>query len=163
MKSSRQARELARRLGKLTEAQAALGWAVILLLAAILGAIYLNQASRIATVGRRVQIEQSDLETLKRENNELELQIAEAQSLDKLQQRAVALGFRPAASDEIEYLVIPNYPAATAEPPLERLQTAVSPIATSAAPPPITTMHQALWQVLINSTQDLVRGESHEQ
>ena len=162
MKSSRQARELARRLGKLTEAQAALGWAVILLLAAILGAIYLNQASRIATVGRRVQIEQSDLETLKRDNNELERQIAEGQSLEKLQQRAVALGFRPATSDEIEYLVIPNYPVATVEPPLERVQTAVSP-PEIATPTPVVTMRQSLWQALINSTQNLVRGESHEQ
>lgn len=165
MKSSRQARALAHRLGKLTEAQAALGWAVILLLAAILGAIYLNQASRIATVGRQIQIEQSTLETLKRDNNELERQIAEAQSLERLQQEAVALGFRPAASDEIEYVVIPNYPAATVEPPLERLQTAVSPTTSpeAAAPPPIETIRQALWQALINSTQNLVRGESHEQ
>jgi hypothetical protein len=162
MKSSRQARELARRLGKLTEAQAALGWAVILLLAAVLGAIYLNQASRIATVGRRVQIEQSDLETFKRENNELERRIAEAQTLETLQQRAITLGFRPADGEEIEYLVIPNYPVATVEPPLERLPTA-SPSAAATPTPAIETMAQALWQALINGTQDLVRGESHEQ
>ena len=53
----RQARELARRLGLLTEAQAAAGWGVIVVMGALLGAIYLNQASKIATIGRRVFID----------------------------------------------------------------------------------------------------------
>ena len=38
---SRQARELARRLGVLTEAQAAAGWGVIVVLGALLGACLL--------------------------------------------------------------------------------------------------------------------------
>ena len=72
----RQARELARRLGLLTQAQAAAGWAVIIILAALLGVIYLNQTSKIATIGRRVQREQADLDEIKRQNAELEQRIA---------------------------------------------------------------------------------------
>ena len=56
---ARQTREQLKRLNALTEAQAALGWGVILLLAALLGTVYVSQASRIATVGRRVQILQN--------------------------------------------------------------------------------------------------------
>ena len=158
MRSSRQARELARRLGKLTEAQAVLGWAVILVLAAVLGAIYLNQASRIASVGRRIQIKQGELETLKRENNGLERNIAEAQSLEALQQRSLQLGFQAADGEEIEYIVIPNYPAITNTPPLS-LQAPVAPTVT---PAPIETMGDALWQYTAKSLQTLIRGESRE-
>lgn len=161
MRSSRQARELARRLGKLTEAQAALGWAIILVLAAVLGAIYLNQASRIATVGRRIQIKQLELEEIKRENSDLERNIAEAQSLERLQQRALQLGFQAAEGAEIEYIVIPDYPAATTAPPL----TLQEPSETSATPTPvpIETMGDAISRHLTNSLQALIRGESREQ
>ena len=57
MTTTRQKREQLKRLGWLTEAQAVLGWGVILILVALVGAIYLNQASRIASVGRRVQVD----------------------------------------------------------------------------------------------------------
>ena len=67
----------------LTEAQAALSWIAILVLAALVGAIYLFQASRIASVGREVQELQWELDDVKRVNSELEREIAEAQSLDK--------------------------------------------------------------------------------
>lgn len=106
----RQARELARRLGLLTQAQAAAGWAVIIILAALLGAIYLNQTAKIATIGRRVQREQAQLDELKRINAELERMIAEAQQLERLDVEAVRLGFVPSTPSDIEYMVIPGYP-----------------------------------------------------
>ncbi len=50
------AAEALKKLPWLTEAQAALGWGIILILIALLGAIYLSQTSRIAIVGRLVQV-----------------------------------------------------------------------------------------------------------
>ena len=150
-----QARELARRLGWLTEAQAVAGWGVILVLAALLGAIYLNQASRIAAIGRRVQIQQSDLEELKRVNGELEREIAEAQSLERLQQEAVRLGFQPAQPDEIEYIVIPGYPLEEAAPP------PAAPVET--VPDEPETMWEAVWLTLRHSANALIQGSANEQ
>jgi hypothetical protein len=94
----------------LTEAQAAAGWGVIVVLGALLGAIYLNQASKIATIGRRVQMEQNELDEVKRANAELERQIAEAQSLERLDAEARRLGFVPSTPADIDYVVIPQYP-----------------------------------------------------
>lgn len=148
--SARKAREHLRRLSWLTEAQAALGWAIILILIAMLGAIYLSQTSRIATVGRRVQFLQEDLNNLKRENATLERQIAEAQSLERLQKEALRLGFFQASPEAIEYLVIENYPAETAP--------TVEP--TPLPPPPVDTMEEALWLAIRDSITSLMRGQS---
>jgi hypothetical protein len=147
-------RELARRLGWLTEAQAVAGWGVILVLAALLGAIYLNQASRIATIGRRIQIQQSELDELKRVNGELEREIAEAQSLERLQAEAVRLGFIPAQSDNIEYIVIPGYPLEESAP-----QAAV-PDTGPAVPP--ATAREAVWLALQAAGSALIQGSAHE-
>ncbi len=156
-RSTRQTRELARRLGKLTEAQAAVGWAVILVLAALLGAIYLNQTSEIAAAGRRVQILQNELDEFKRLNGETERQIAEAESLDRLQQQAVVMGFVPASTDDIEFLVVPNYPAADAG----DAETAVS---TPQAPAPTAeSMQEALGLAFQNAITRLFVGEHREQ
>ncbi len=150
-----QARELARRLGWLTEAQAVAGWGVILVLAALLGAIYLNQASRIAAIGRRVQIQQSDLDELKRVNGELEREIAEAQSLERLQQDATRLGFQPAQPDEIEYIVIPGYPLEEVAPQ--------PPAPAETAPIAPETMREAVWLTLRQSVNALIQGSANEQ
>jgi cell division protein FtsL len=155
--SARQTRELARRLGWLTEAQAALGWGVILVLAALLGVIYLTQASRIAAVGRRVQVLQNELIDLKRENADIERQIAEAQSLERLQDMAIRQGFAQALPDDIEYVTVSNYPVSTAEP---ALPTATPE--TKAVSQPPATLPEAIWFAVRQSIGDLIRGESHE-
>ncbi|HRO22938.1 MAG TPA: septum formation initiator family protein [Promineifilum sp.] len=152
----RQARELARRLGLLTQAQAATGWAVILILGALLGVIYLNQASKIAAIGRHVQRVQADLDEVKRTNAELERQIAEAQALDRLEAEARRLGFVPAAPGDIEYIVIPNYPT---EPAVER----VEPTGPLEQPEPPASMWEAIVLAVRDLGIDLTRGEANEQ
>lgn len=151
---SRETREQARRLSWLTEAQAAVGWGIILGLAALLGAIYLRQASRIATVGRRVQTIQIELENTKRENTDIERLIAEAQSLERLQQEAIRLGFVVADPEDIEYIIVPDYPV---EAESDGEQTAVP---TQTTPP--KTMNEALWLHVRNSIGSLIRGEAGE-
>lgn len=160
-KSGRKKRQLARRLGILTDAQVAMGWFVILALAALVGAIYLNQASDIATTGRRVQILQNNLTELKRDNVALERTIAEAQSLERLQQEAARLGFVRATPEDMEYLVVTEYPARP---------TSISAPATETAdmllmqmPAPAQSSGEAILLALRNSLSDLVMGQSSGQ
>lgn len=152
----RQARELARRLGLLTQAQAAAGWAVILILAALLGVIYLNQTSEIAAIGRRVQRVQVALDEVKRENAELERLIAEAQALDRLDDEARRLGFVPATPADIEYIVIPNYPS---EPAAERAESTTP----AEQPEPPGSIWEAFVLTIRDLGIDLTRGEANEQ
>jgi cell division protein FtsL len=140
-----------KRLVWLTEAQAALSWLVILVLVALLGAIYLFQTSRTASVGRRIQNLQIDLDKVKRENSELELNIAEAQSLERLQAEAERLGFVRAQPEDIEYLVVPDYP--------QLVNQANSPEREPAARP-IDTIDELLWLIIEKSFSNMVQGEA---
>jgi hypothetical protein len=143
--------EQARKQLWLTEAQAVLGWGVIMILAALLGAIYLNQASRIASIGRRVQQLQFEANELKRVNATLERDIAEGQSLDRLDEAALRLGFVRAQPEDIEYLIVPNYPVQS---------DLAAPVEVTTPPEPIETIQEALWLALKSSVGDLIRGES---
>ena len=152
---SRETREQARQLSWLTEAQAAIGWAIVLVLAALLGTIYLRQASQTASVGRRVQTLQIELESIKRESTEIEQKIAEAQSLERLQAEAIRLGFTTANPDDIEYIIVPDYPveAEDGEPPKK-------------APPSPESLPQSMEEAMMlqfrNSIDNLIRGEAGE-
>lgn len=147
-KSSKEKRT---KLVQLTEAQAAASWSVLLALAFLLGAIYLFQTSQIARVGRRVQELQNLLDDAKQENAMLEQQIAEAQSLERLQQEAASLGFVRATPQDVEYLVIPNYPAPTGTELTAETSTVL---------PSVQTIGEALWMVVQSSVGSLMRGES---
>jgi cell division protein FtsL len=144
-------KERKRKLVNLTEAQAVLSWAVLLALAFLLGAIYLFQTSEIASVGRHVQKMQNQLDETKQANVELEQKIAEAQSLERLQEEAARLGFIKAAPQDVEYLVIPDFPGeAEWEMATETTDTTV----------PVQTIGEALWLVLQSGIGGLMRGES---
>lgn len=136
------------------EAQAPLGWAIILVLAALLGTVYLNQASRTATVGRHVQVLQAQLDELKRNNAALERDIAGAQSLERLRSEALRLGFRPAETEDVEYLIVPDYPVLVEATPAPTVIPLVKPI---------ESVHEALWLTVTANVKNLVRGESGEQ
>jgi hypothetical protein len=153
---SRESREQTRRLSWLTEAQAAIGWGIILFLAALLGAIYVRQASRIAAVGRRVQVKQIELVELKRTNADTEQSIAEAQSIERLQDAAFRLGFVQADPEDIEYVVVPDYPI---ESDVVVETAVVEPTPTHPIP---TTITEAIWQSIQNGISNLVQGEARE-
>lgn len=155
MRSSRHKREQAKYFKRLTEAQAALGWGVILLLSALLGVIYLGQTSSIAAVGRHVQNLQAELESIQRTNSNLERQIAEAQSLERLQREAQRLGFVQAQSGEIDYIVVPDYPVVS-----EATPPAASPVVVA---PPAETIGEVLWLAPRSSISNMIYGEAGEQ
>ncbi len=154
-KSSRQTRERSLRLVKLTEAQAALGWGIILIMLALIGAIYLGQTSKIAASGRKVQDMQSELNALREENAVLERDIAQVQTLDYLRQESERLGFVSAQPFDVEYLVIPEYPSATA---VSAPSTPPEPL-----PEPAENMQEALLLALEAAFIDLAIGEANEQ
>jgi hypothetical protein len=141
-----------RQTWKMAEAQAALGWAVIILLAAVVGTIYLAQASTLAETGRRVQRAQIELSNYKRENNQLEEKIAQAQALDRLQPEAQRLGFSQPNPEALLYLVITDYPTT---------QPAPAPEPTP-LPEPIETVEEALFAFLRAQLATLQRGEVYE-
>jgi len=81
---------------------------LLLALVGLLAALYLAQASEIATTGRRIESLRQQRDELQRENAELLDQVAIEGSLPRLQERAARLGFAPAA--QIEYLRVTAIP-----------------------------------------------------
>ncbi|MCA9950833.1 MAG: hypothetical protein KDE48_14380 [Anaerolineales bacterium] len=154
-KTSRQIRERSLRLIKLTEAQAALGWGIILIMLALIGAIYLGQTSKIAASGRKVQDMQVELNALREENAVLERDIAQVQTLEYLRQESERLGFVSAQPYDVEYLVIPEYPPATAVTAPTALQEPL--------PEPAENMQEALLLAIEAAFIDLAIGEANEQ
>lgn len=147
----REVKELNRRRVWLNEAQMAMGWLIVLGLAALLGTIYLSQASRIANAGRTMQVLQNELETVKRENADLEREIADAQALDRLRAEAGNKGFVPADPEDIEFLVITDFPVKAAPTPAPKPTRM-----------PIDTMEEALWLAVTSSLGNLGTGEANE-
>jgi len=154
-KSSRHTRELARKLSKLTEVQAAVGWGLILLVIALLGVIYLSQSSKIAAVGRYAQDLQTELAVLKRENGDLERDIAQAQSITRLQKDAERLGFVKAHIEYTEYIVVPDYPTTET--------VSISEAQALAEPTAVESISEGFMLVIETRLKELMRGESSEQ
>ena len=106
--------------------------AVFFLVLAALGGLYLATATRAATAGRDVQRLEEKKTDLLHELDQLQTDIAAAQSVARLEKRARELGFTSASPHQVEYVVVPGYPAAAASdaPPAEKLpdydQTLVS-------------------------------------
>lgn len=154
-KSSRQTREITRKFRKLTEVQAAVGWGLILLVMALLGVIYLNQSSKIAAVGRHVQELRFEINTMQRENSDIERDIAEGQSLSRIQKEAERMGFIRAQSTNVEYLVIPPFTTVIDQSDDRRPQG-------KPAPEPVNSIQDALRLTAASAINDLMEGESGE-
>lgn len=86
-------------------ALAALG----LFIALIIGALYLSQVAGEATTGRVLSDLIAQRDELQRTNEQLRAEIASLKSVPRLLARAKELGFVEAASNNIEYLVVPGY------------------------------------------------------
>ncbi len=140
-----------RSLLRLSEAQAFLTWGIIMILAALVGAIYLYQASQIASVGREVQELQYELDEVKRISADLEREIAEAQSLDRLQEEALRLGFIRSDPADVDYMIIPGVPVNNT--------SKIEP-ETVVEPEPVESIRDALWITIQSSIGALEQGES---
>jgi len=102
---------LARRVAWRLERKAALGLLIILITASLVGWLFLTQASYFTTTSFRIEKLRMDLTTVQRQSAELELEIADKESLPEIEQRARELGFQPPS--QVIYLPVPSYPAAS--------------------------------------------------
>ncbi|OQY21472.1 MAG: hypothetical protein DRI77_03020 [Chloroflexi bacterium] len=74
---------------------------------ALAATLYLMLVSRTAASGRHIEQLRVDLLWLRRENEQLEVDVAEEGSVSRLWERAVELGFVPA--EQIEFISIGGY------------------------------------------------------
>lgn len=75
----------------------------------IFGGIYLSQVANFAILNRDTVDLIAERDALERSNEDIRAQIAELETVPQLLERAQRLGFRPATSADIEYLVVDGY------------------------------------------------------
>ena len=80
---------------------------------AMVAALYLNVTSRTAIAGRDIQDLMISIAASQQVSSDLQTQLALLTSSSAFEQRAREMGFRPMASDEVEYLIVPGYAAQT--------------------------------------------------
>lgn len=86
-------------------------WLLLIASIALLGVIYLGQASQAALTGQRVHDLQEELDRARRENAQLGSEIAALTTPGKIDARARSLGLRPATITQTRFLIIKNYPS----------------------------------------------------
>ncbi|MBI5053794.1 MAG: hypothetical protein HZC38_07005 [Chloroflexi bacterium] len=74
-----------------------------------LGGMYLAEASRTATAGRDVQSLQLQKAELEMSINRLNASIAQMKSVSRLETRVRELGYVPAQSSQVEFIIVDGY------------------------------------------------------
>ncbi len=90
--------------------QVAVIFLVVLILVAVVAAVYLNVTAEAVTMGTDIQNMQRSIEQLKRTNEDLQTQLAYLTSDATMEKRADDLGFKQAQPDQITYIKVPGYP-----------------------------------------------------
>lgn len=80
---------------------------------AMISALYLDVTSQTAIIGREIQTLQYDTSEMQRGNADMQTRLASLLSTRTMEARALAMGFRPAESGEIQYLIVPGYVRST--------------------------------------------------
>ena len=111
-------------------------------LLALLGFIYLGQNGQATMTGRRTQELKLQLERLKRENAQLEVEIAQFTNPNRIAARAIVLGFHPPTDAQKTFIVVKNFPNQTSKLPLT-----LPPIPASNVPP--LSGAEVLWNALL--------------
>jgi hypothetical protein len=78
---------------------------------AMVATLYLDVTSQAAIAGREIQDLTASISISQQASEDLQTQLATLTSARVMEQRAHDLGFRPMASGEAEYLVVPGYSA----------------------------------------------------
>jgi cell division protein FtsL len=110
-------------------------------LLALLGFIYLGQNGQATMTGRRTQDLQAQRERLKRENAQLQVEIAQFTNPNRLAARAIILGLHPATDTQKTYYTVKNFPN-------ESKSSLVLPPITASVVPPMSGA-EVLWNALL--------------
>lgn len=84
-----------------------------MLMLAMISALYLDVTAQAAILGREIQYLRADTSKVEHANADMQTRLASLLSANNMEQRALALGFRPAKVGEMHYLVVPGYAPAT--------------------------------------------------
>lgn len=84
-------------------------FSLVLVFAALVAGIFLNISARAAAVGRNIQYMQDRIETLDREIEDLQAQLALVRSVEVMERRARDMGFSPVQGEQIVYLKVQGY------------------------------------------------------
>jgi len=76
----------------------------------IVGGMYLAVNARRAQAGRQVLVLQRKQAELERINADLTATLAELTSPERMLERALSLGYRPAEPGDVEYILVEGYP-----------------------------------------------------
>lgn len=80
-----------------------------IMIAIIIGALYLAQSASVSTMGRQLEAIIARRNQLEQTNEQLRAEIAELRSVPRLLARAQEMGFANAGRENIEYLVVDGY------------------------------------------------------
>lgn len=84
-------------------------FSMVLVFIALVAGIYLSISARADVVGRNIQDMQSKIETLDRDIEDLQAELAHMQSAEVMEARAREMGFSPVQSEQIVFLKVPGY------------------------------------------------------
>jgi len=76
---------------------------------AMVAALYLTITSRTAIAGREIQDLSEAINYSRQVSSDMETRLAELTSVSSMEERALDMGFRPVQPGEMEYLAVPGY------------------------------------------------------
>lgn len=82
---------------------------LVVVVFAMVAALYLNVTSRTAIAGREIQDLTDSIALSQQVSSDLQTQLANLTSAKVMEDRAREMGFRPVQPAELEYLVVPGY------------------------------------------------------
>jgi cell division protein FtsL len=84
---------------------------LVVIVLALVAALYLDLSARTALAGREIQDLQFEITNLQRSNADLETELANLTASAVMQQRALELGYRPVKPGELDYIFVSGYVA----------------------------------------------------
>ncbi|MEN9563041.1 MAG: hypothetical protein RIR73_1285 [Chloroflexota bacterium] len=87
---------------------------LVVVVLAMVAALYLNVTSRSAIAGREIQDLTDAIAASQQVSSDLQTQLAGLTSAESMEKRAREMGFRPVEPAELEYVIVPGYVARVA-------------------------------------------------
>jgi cell division protein FtsL len=96
---------------------------LLVFLIALLGLLYLTQSSQATMTGTHALDLQDRYERLRRENAQLQYEVAVLTAPEKIAARATKIGLRPAVITQTNYIAVKNSSVSLSQPPPKRNET----------------------------------------